>query len=144
MASPPGWRPFWAPSRRPAVCRRTRDVLATAGQATAPPAGGRREERGGGGGGGAPPGAFRVAMAADGRLAIHWNRPDGRLHLVAAPSHRKIPVDLAVSSPDGSGEGRWDRDAGVLEIRRLGSDAVLLEAEGWPGTIALLPKRSVA
>jgi len=114
------------------------------GTGDCPSAGGRREERRGDGGGGAPPGAFRVAMAADGRLTIHWNRPDGRLHLVAAPSHRKVPVDLVVSSPDGSGEGRWDRDAGVLEIRRLGSDAVLLEAEGWPSTIALLPKRSVA
>jgi hypothetical protein len=83
-------------------------------------------------------------MEKSGRLSISWNRPDGRLHLVAAPSHRKVPVDLAVSSEDGSATARWDREAGVLEIRRTGAAPASLTVDGWPSDVALLAKRSVA
>jgi hypothetical protein len=117
-----------------------------AGAASGAPAAGQGHNGKGrsGRGGGAAPGSFHVEMEKSGRLSISWNRPDGRLHLVAAPSHRKVPVDLSVSSEDGSATARWDREAGVLEIRRTGAAPASLTVDGWPSDVALLAKRSVA
>lgn len=109
----------------------------------APSAGNLQNGKGRNGRGGElAPGSFHVEMERSGRLRIFWNRPDGRLHLVAAPSHRRIPVDLVASSEDGSATARWDRESGVLEIRRTGTSPAVLTVDGWPSDVVLLVKRS--